>query len=87
MRRLLGLPTLGGEKQHECQSARGDYNWDNSCGRECYRLTVLKCSGGVSTADLDGGTLEENIGGCDWEMQLIFRGNEYMPVLMIYLEG
>jgi hypothetical protein len=35
----------------------------------------------------DGGTLEENIRGCDWEMQLIFRGNDYMPVVILYLKG
>jgi hypothetical protein len=29
----------------------------------------------------------ENVGGYDWEMQLIFRGNDYMPVLTIYLKG
>jgi hypothetical protein len=54
---------------------------------EFYRVTILKCNGGVSTAELDGGTLGENIRGCDWEMQLIFRGNEYMPVAMLYLKG
>jgi hypothetical protein len=31
-------------------------------------VTVLKCSEGVSTSEPDGGTLEVNIGGCDWEM-------------------
>jgi hypothetical protein len=31
--------------------------------------------------------LKENVGGCDWEMQLIFRGNDYMPVSIIYLKG
>jgi hypothetical protein len=50
-------------------------------------VTVLKCNGGVSTAEPDGGTLEENIRGCDWEMQLIFRGNDYMPVAILYLKG
>jgi hypothetical protein len=23
-------------KFHECQSSKGDYEWDNSCGGECY---------------------------------------------------
>jgi hypothetical protein len=41
----------------------------------------------VSTTEPDGGTLEAKIGGRDWEMQLIFRGNDYMPVSMIYLKG
>jgi hypothetical protein len=36
---------------------------------------------------MDVGTLEANIRGCDWEMQLIFIGNEYMPVAMLYLKG
>jgi hypothetical protein len=31
--------------------------------------------------------LQENVEGCDWEMQLILRGNDYMPILIIYLKG
>jgi hypothetical protein len=31
-------------------------------------VTVLKCSGGDSTAEPDIGILEAKIGGCDWEM-------------------
>jgi hypothetical protein len=50
-------------------------------------VTVPKCSGGDSTAEPDVGTLKVNVGGCDWEMQLIFRGNDYMPVSIIYLKG
>jgi hypothetical protein len=50
-------------------------------------VTVLKCNRGVSTVELDEGTLEVNIGGCDWEMQLIFRGNDYMLVVILYLKG
>jgi hypothetical protein len=50
-------------------------------------VTVLKCSGGVSTAELDGRTLEANIEGCEWEMLLIFNGNDYMPVAILYLKG
>jgi hypothetical protein len=50
-------------------------------------MTVLKCSGGVSIAEPDEGTLEVNIGGCNWEMQLIFRGNDCMLVAMLYLKG
>jgi len=80
-------PSPRGWKHHECQSVRGDYDGDNSCGREWYRLTVLKCNRGVSTAEPNGGTLEANIGGCDWEMQLIFIGNDYMPVIILYLKG
>jgi hypothetical protein len=34
-----------------------------------------------------GRTIEAKIGGCDWEMQLIFIGNDYMPVSMIYQKG
>jgi hypothetical protein len=50
-------------------------------------VTVPKCSGGDSTAEPDIGILKVNVGGCDWEMQLIFRGNDYMPVSIIYLKG
>jgi hypothetical protein len=85
--RLSGLPSLKGENNMSVKVPRGDYEWDNSCGGECYRVTVPKCSGGDSTAEPDIGILEENIRGCDWEMQLIFRGNDYMPVSIIYLKG
>jgi hypothetical protein len=47
-------------------------------------VTILKCSGGVSIAELDEGTLEENIEGCVWDMKLIFKGNDYMPVEILY---
>ena len=47
----------------------------------------MKCSGGDSTAKSGVRFLKENVGGCDWEMQLIFRGNDYMPVSIIYLKG
>jgi hypothetical protein len=50
-------------------------------------VTVRKCSEGDSTAELDLGTLKEYIKGCDWEMQLIFRGNDYMSMPIIYLKG
>jgi hypothetical protein len=41
--RLSGLPSIKGlKKQHECQSAKGYYEWDNSCGGECYQVTVPK---------------------------------------------
>jgi hypothetical protein len=50
-------------------------------------VTVLKCSGGVSTAELDGWILEAKRRGCDWEMQLLSRGNDYMPVAILYLKG
>jgi hypothetical protein len=46
MRRSMGF-ILGSEKyyrtlnprglnRHECQVAEGNYEWDNSCGGECY---------------------------------------------------
>ena len=50
-------------------------------------MIVPKCSGGENIALTDVGILKENVEGCDWEMQLIFRGNDYMPVLIIYLKG
>jgi hypothetical protein len=50
-------------------------------------VTVPKCSGGDSTVEPDVGTLKVNVRGCDWEMQLIFRGNDYMLVSNIYLKG
>jgi hypothetical protein len=50
-------------------------------------VTVPNCSGRESTIEPYVGTLKENDRGCDWEMQLIFRGNNYMPVSIIYLNG
>jgi hypothetical protein len=67
--------------------AKGNYEWDNSCGVECYRVTVPKCRRGKGTTELDVRTLKVNVRGYDWEMQLIYRGNNYMPVLNIYLKG
>jgi hypothetical protein len=67
--------------------AKGSYEWDNSCGGECYQVTVPKCSRGDDTADVDVRTLKVDAGGCDWEMKLIFRGNNYMLVSNIYLKG
>jgi hypothetical protein len=49
-------------------------------------VTVPKCSGGGSTVDSGVRILKENFRGCDWEMQLVFRGNDYMPVSTIYLK-
>jgi hypothetical protein len=43
-------------------------------------VTVPKCSRGEGTAELDVMTLKVNVRGCDWEMQLIYRGNNYMLV-------
>ena len=87
MRNIIGTPIPRGRKQHECQSAKGDYEWDNSCGEECYRVIVPKCSGSDNAAEPDVRILKANVEGCDWEMQLVFRGNDYMPVLIIYLKG
>ena len=40
--RISSLPSLkGNEEQHECQkSGKGCYEWDNSCGLECYWVIV-----------------------------------------------
>jgi hypothetical protein len=72
---------------HECQVANGNYEWEKSCGGECYRVTVSKCGRGKGTAEPDVRTLKVNVRGYDWDMQLIFRGNNYMPVSNIYLKG
>jgi hypothetical protein len=53
--------------------AKGNYKWDNSCG-------------GEGTAEPNVRTVKVNVRGCDWEMQLIYRGNNYMPVSNIYLK-
>jgi hypothetical protein len=87
MRKTVGTPIPRGLKKHECQSTEGNYEWDNSCEGVCYRETIPKCSIGDSIAELDVGTLKVNVGRCDWKMQLIFRGNNYMPVSSIYLKG
>jgi hypothetical protein len=54
---------------------------------ECYWVTVPKCSRREGTAEPDVRILKVNVRGCDWEMQLIHGGNNYMPVLKIYLKG
>jgi hypothetical protein len=66
--------------------AKGNYEWDNSCGGECYYVIVPKCSRGDGTTEPDVRTLKVKFKGCDREMQFIYRGNNYMPVLNIYLE-
>jgi hypothetical protein len=71
---------------HECQFVKGNYEWDNSSGGECYRMTVPKCGRGDDTAESNVGILKINVRGCDWDMQLIYRGNNYMPVSNIYLK-
>jgi hypothetical protein len=50
-------------------------------------MTVPKCGRGKDTAEPNVGTLKVNVRGCDWDMQLIYRGNNYMPVSNIYLKG
>jgi hypothetical protein len=45
--------------------AKGNCKWDKSCGGECYRVTVPKCSGGEGTAEPDVRTLNVNVIGCD----------------------
>jgi hypothetical protein len=62
-------------------------NGTNHVGENATRWQYLKCSGGDSTADPDVRFLQENVKGCDWEMQLIFEGNDCMPVSNIYLKG
>jgi hypothetical protein len=50
-------------------------------------VTVPNCSEDDSTAELDVRILTTNVRRCDWEMQLVFRGNDYMLVSIIYLKG
>jgi hypothetical protein len=49
--------------------------------------STQKCSRDDSTAEPDVRTLKVNVEVCDWEMQLIFRGNDCIPVSNIYLKG
>jgi hypothetical protein len=80
MRFILGsaktieTPNPRGENHDECQVVKGDYEWEKSCGEECYRLTVPKCRRGDGTTELDVGTLKENVKGCDWDMQFFTKG-------------
>jgi hypothetical protein len=50
-------------------------------------MTVTKCGGGDSTVEPDVRILKANVRRCDWKMQLVVRGNDYMPVVIIYLKG
>jgi hypothetical protein len=53
---------------HECQIAKGNYEWDNSCGGEFYQVIVPNCSRGDGTIETDVGTLKVIVKGCDWDM-------------------
>jgi hypothetical protein len=46
-------------------------------------MTVPKCGRGEDTAELNVGIVKVNVRGCDGDMQLIYRGNNYMPVSII----
>ena len=74
MHNTIGTPIPRGWNQHECQVAKGNYEWDNSCGGEWYPLTVPKCGISKGTIEPDVGTLKENVRGCDWDMQLCTEG-------------
>jgi hypothetical protein len=50
-------------------------------------VTIPKCSRGKGTIEPDVRTLKVNARGYDWDMQLIYRGKNYMPVSNIYLKG
>jgi hypothetical protein len=43
-------------------------------------VTVPKCVIGKGTTESGVRTIKVNVRGYDWEMQLIFGGNNYMPV-------
>jgi hypothetical protein len=66
---------------------RGNMNGTTHVGGECYWVTVPICDGGDGTGEPNVGTLKVNFGGSDWEMKLVFRGNDYMLVSIIYLTG
>jgi hypothetical protein len=40
--RLMGLPSLKGKNSMSVISEKRCYEWDNSCGGECYPITVPK---------------------------------------------
>jgi hypothetical protein len=50
-------------------------------------MTILKCGRGEDTAEPNVGILKVNVIGFDWDMQLIYKGNNYMPMSNIYLKG
>jgi hypothetical protein len=50
-------------------------------------MTIPKCGRGEDTVEPNVGILKVNFRGFDWDMQLIYRGNNYMLVLNIYLKG
>jgi hypothetical protein len=50
-------------------------------------VTVPKSSRGDSTVEPYVGNLKVNVRGCDWKIQLIFRGNVFISVSSIYLKG
>jgi hypothetical protein len=50
-------------------------------------VTTHKCARGEGTADPDVRTLKVNVIGCDWDMHMIYRGNNYNSMSNIYLKG
>jgi hypothetical protein len=48
---------------------------------------IPKCNKGDGTIEMDVRTLKVNVRGCYWEIKLIFRGNNYILVSNIYLNG
>jgi hypothetical protein len=50
-------------------------------------VIVPKCNIDKGTVEMDVKTLKVNVRWCEWEMQLIYRGNNYMPFLNKYLKG
>ena len=49
-------------------------------------MTIPKCGRGEYTAEPNVRTLKVNVRGCEWDMKLIYRGNNYMLVSKIYLK-
>ena len=49
-------------------------------------MTEPKCGRSEDIAEPSVGTLKVNVRGFDWNIQLIYRGNNYMPVSNIYLK-
>jgi hypothetical protein len=50
-------------------------------------MIVSKCGRGEDTAETNVGNLKVNVRGFEWDMKLIYRGNNYMLVSNIYLKG
>jgi hypothetical protein len=50
-------------------------------------VTIPKCSRGKGTIEKDVRTLKVNVREYDLDMQLIYKGNNYIQVLNICLKG